>query len=184
MTNHVHLVATPHREESLAKAVGRTHFLYTQYVNRLHGRSGHLWQNRFFSCALRGVHFWRTLCYVKRNPVRAKLVRVPWRYRWSSAAAHVSGEDPTSLLDMGTWAAHWTGEAWQEALRQAPQADEVAKLRLATHRGRPLATDSFLSKLERRLGRRVRPRPVGRPKQAKPAKQTRTNSASSDRRKR
>jgi putative transposase len=46
MTNHVHIIGAPYREESLAKAVGRTHFLYTQYVNRLHKRSGHLWRNR------------------------------------------------------------------------------------------------------------------------------------------
>ena len=30
MTNHIHLVATPAREDSLNLAVGRTHFLYTQ----------------------------------------------------------------------------------------------------------------------------------------------------------
>ena len=30
MTNHIHLIATPARETSLAKAVGRTHFIYTQ----------------------------------------------------------------------------------------------------------------------------------------------------------
>ena len=39
MTNHVHLVATPSNEESLAKGIGRTHYLYTRYVNKLHGRS-------------------------------------------------------------------------------------------------------------------------------------------------
>ena len=49
MTNHVHLVATLVREDSLAKAVGRTHLTYAQYVNRLNGRSGHLWQNPFYS---------------------------------------------------------------------------------------------------------------------------------------
>ena len=43
MDNHVHLVATPAGEASLARAVGRTDFLYTQYVNRLHGRSGLSW---------------------------------------------------------------------------------------------------------------------------------------------
>ena len=52
MSNHVHLIATPHTEDALAKAIGRTHFRYTQYVNRLHKRSGHLWQGRFYSCAL------------------------------------------------------------------------------------------------------------------------------------
>jgi putative transposase len=30
MTNHIHLVATRAREDSLNLAVGRTHFLYTQ----------------------------------------------------------------------------------------------------------------------------------------------------------
>ena len=30
MTNHIHLVATPAREDSLNLAVERTHFLYTQ----------------------------------------------------------------------------------------------------------------------------------------------------------
>lgn len=49
MSNHIHLVGTPTREDSLAKAIGRTHFRYSQYINRMHRRSGHLWQNRFFS---------------------------------------------------------------------------------------------------------------------------------------
>src|SRR3989304_6265032 len=83
MTNHVHLIGVPQREESLAKAVGRTHFLYSQYINRFHKRSGHLWQNRFFSCALDEVHLLRALAYVERNPVRAKLVRLAWQYEWS-----------------------------------------------------------------------------------------------------
>jgi hypothetical protein len=39
-------------------------------------------------------------------------------------------------------------------------------IRHSTHTGRPLATDSVLSKLEHRLGRRLRPLPVGRPKKA------------------
>jgi len=69
LTNHVHLVAIPHAEEALAQAVGRTHFRYSQYVNRLHGRSGHLWQGRFYSCALDERHFWQALKYVELNPV-------------------------------------------------------------------------------------------------------------------
>ena len=50
MTNHVHLVAIPHEEEALARAIGRTHFRYTQYVHRLQRRSGHLWQGRHDWC--------------------------------------------------------------------------------------------------------------------------------------
>ena len=40
--------ARPQNETVLAKALGRTHYLYTLYINRTHGRSGLLWQNRFF----------------------------------------------------------------------------------------------------------------------------------------
>src|SRR5690606_5977550 len=93
MTNHVHLIATPAREDSLNLAIGRTHFIYTQYINRLHGRSGHLWQGRFLSCPMDDAHAVRGMCYVERNPVRAKMTRVPWTYRWSSAAAHTGGAD-------------------------------------------------------------------------------------------
>src|SRR4030095_12724154 len=88
MANHVHLVAVPHTPESLARAIGRTHWKYSQAVNRLHRRSGHLWQNRFFSCVLQYDHLLHGVCYTERNPVRARLVRLPWRYQWSSAAAH------------------------------------------------------------------------------------------------
>jgi len=48
----------------------------------------------------------------------------------------------------------------------------VARLRRWTLRGCPLGSDSFVSKLERTLGRRLRPLPVGRPR--KPRKTTNT----------
>jgi len=80
MTNHVHLVAISHEEEALAQAIGRTHFRYTQYINRLHRRSGHLWQGRFYSCALDGRHLWLAIKYVELNPVRAKLCRTARGY--------------------------------------------------------------------------------------------------------
>jgi putative transposase len=176
MANHVHLIATPSAEDSLAKAVGRTHFRYTQYVNRLHRRSGHLWQNRFYSCALDEIHLWRAMCYTERNPVRAKVVRPAWDYPWSSAAAHTGGDDPSGLLDPAQWPRLWTPAKWRAELRSADDREELSRIRLGTHRGRPLGSDSFLSKLERRLGRRLRPLPVGRPKKTtkKPTKKKRS----------
>ena len=165
MTNHVHLIATPQREESLAKGLGRTHFRYTQYVNRLHGRSGHLWQNRFYSCALDDDHYWTAMAYVEQNPVRARLVRRPWTYRWSSAAAHCGrGRDRSALLDLVSWN-EWTGGSdWQETLASMLADEALSALRLNTHRGRPLGSDAFLSKIEALVGRRLRPLPVGRPR--------------------
>lgn len=49
MSNHVHILAVPHKEESLARGIGGTNLVYTQYINRKYKRRGRLWQNRFFS---------------------------------------------------------------------------------------------------------------------------------------
>lgn len=168
MTNHVHLLAVPPDEASLARAVGRTHWRYTQYIGRLHGRCGHLWQNRFFSCPLDWPHTWAALAYVERNPVRARLVRRAWNYAWSTAGAHVGERaDESGLLDLTAWGREWSAERWRAQL-VAPEDDELmGRLRRHVQTGRPLAGDRWLAKLEARLGRRLRPPPLGRPRKAK-----------------
>jgi putative transposase len=171
MDNHVHHVVIPRDAHSLARALGRTHWLYSQYVNRLHGRSGHLWQNRFYSAALEPVLVPAVTRYVERNPLRARICRKPWLYAWSSAAAHCGrSNDPFGLLDQAMWEEliDDAGE-WGATLLDEQDQREVRMIRSRTCRGRPLGSDSFLSKLERRLGRRLRALPVGRPKQERRA---------------
>jgi len=99
MTNQVHLVAVPERADSLARALRRAHSRYAQRFNRLYGRSGHLWQNRFFSSPLDRHHLVTALAYVELNPVRAGLVGRAEQYPWSSARAHITAEDSSALLD-------------------------------------------------------------------------------------
>ena len=111
--------------------------------------------------------------YLECNPVRARLVRLAWRYPWSSAAAHIGEPDTSGVLDLRLWRQHWAPQEWAEVLRERQADQEVAALRSSTRRGRPLATDSFLSKLERRLGRRLRALPVGRPARKKRARNAR-----------
>jgi putative transposase len=163
MPNHVHLIATPRSEQTLAKAVGRTHFRYTQYVNRMHGRSGHLWQNRFFSCPLGETYQWQAMAYVERNPVKARMHRKAWLYPWSSAAWH-GGQRPEPAIALSDWPI--PPEDWRETLTQA-DADRDELIRMRTQTGRPLGSETFISKLETTLGRRLRPLPVGRPKKDK-----------------
>ena len=165
MDNHIHLVAVPEAEDSLARGLGRTHFRYAQAINRRRRRSGHLWQNRFFSCLVEGSHFWRALRYVERNPVRAGLARRAWEWPWSSAAAHCGrGEDASGLLDLKDWAKRARGRDWPKELARREIEEELAALRTHTQTGRPLAGDRFLDALEAKLGRRLRALPVGRPK--------------------
>lgn len=168
MTNHVHLLVVPQDEDSLALGIGRAHWWYSRYVNRLHGRSGHLWQGRFFSAPLEESHLWAALCYVERNPVRARLVRKAWLYRWSSAAAHVGDRPGDGLIDLAQWKDLSRGLRWRDLLMQPDDDDMVMAFRSRTRSGRPLGSDRFISKLEVRLGRRLRANPVGRPRKPKP----------------
>ena len=163
MTNHIHLVAIPREEDSLAKAVGRTHFRYTQYINRMHKRSGHLWQGRFYSCALDEKGFWLAAKYIELNPVRAKICRVPWQYEWSSASAHIDSSFESKLLNLSHWNKQISDSEWRKELADGIDEKQLSKIRSSTHTGRPLGSDGFISKLEIIFGRRIRPLPIGRP---------------------
>jgi putative transposase len=163
MTNHVHLIGIPRKEDSLAKAIGRTHFRYTQYINRMHRRCGHLWQGRFYSCVLDDKGFWLAAKYVELNPVRAKICRLPCHYEWSSASAHTNPKARSNLLNLSDWRKMISEKEWQNELKRGIDKEKISTIRLSTHTGRPLGTDGFLSKLEKLLGKRVRPLPVGRP---------------------
>lgn len=167
MSNHIHLIAIPHTDEALAQAVGRTHFRYTQYINRFHRRTGHLWQGRFYSCALDERHYWLAMKYIELNPLRARLCRKPWRYAWSSAAMHVDAGAESDVLDLVRWYDTISAAQWRKELTVALSESDMGQLRSRTHTGRPLGSDRFLSRLEKLLGRRVRPLPVGRPKKKK-----------------
>ena len=102
--------------------------------------------------------------YVERYPVREKLTRVAWTYRWSSASAHVGKEDAANVLDLAAWSALAEGMDCRGALTDNDVQEELSALRLNARTGRPLAGDRFLSELEPALGRRLRPLPVGRPR--------------------
>ena len=162
MPNHVHFVAVPTTEASLGLAFRDTHQAYATWLNRKTGQNGHLWQGRFFSCALDEGHLWAALRYVERNPVHAGLVRNAWEYAWSSAVAHCGlREDPLlSPVEMP-----WPVADWHEYLRGEDE-QATAAIRRQTMTGRPCGGDSFVRSLELALGRDLRPAKRGpKPKQ-------------------
>ena len=162
MPNHVHILGVPEEEASLAKTLGSTHLLYTQHINRAYERSGHLWQQRFRSCAMDEDHFWAALRYIERNPVRSELAESPWEYAWSSAAVHTGEAASDPLVDMAVWEEWAEGVDWKAFLGELDDEDDLKRLRGTT--GRPLGNDEFLDALEEKLGRRVRALPRGRPR--------------------
>lgn len=156
----VHLILTPRREDSLAVLLRRLHGRYAQHCNARHARSGHLWQNRFFACAVGPGHLWTALAYVDNDPVRAGLVKEAGQYRWSSAAAHMGGPDSSRSLDIAWWRREAQGMDWG-ALLAAAASDADTALRRCTYAGRPYGDTAFVDALSERFGRcwvRGRPR--------------------------
>ncbi len=173
MGNHVHLLAIPAHEASLASALGRTHNDYARWLNLRSGRTGHLWQNRYYSCVMDEAHQWEALRYVELNPVRAGLVRSATDWEWSSAQAHAAGHDRLGLVDCADWFERWTPVAWNDVLEHGiDDADMLARIRQATRTGRLAGDDKFLKMAEKLLGRSLRPlRPGPKPRFAQNALQ-------------
>lgn len=155
MTNHIHLVAVPEEPQSLAVALRRTHGRYALYLNTRRQRKGHLWQNRFYSCALGRQHLWVALRYVEMNPVRANLVTRPENYPWSSAAAHLGFSSRTGFLDWNFYEEVGGLGQWQELLARPEELAEVRALQHGTFTGRPVGDAEFMADLEHKLGRRL-----------------------------
>ena len=107
MTNHVHLLLTPARDDSAALMMKHLGQRYVQYVNRTYRRSGTLWEGRFRSCLTQSEDY-VLACYryIELNPVRAGMVLKPQDYRWSSYHALTirhAGQGRFIALLCATW---------------------------------------------------------------------------------
>ena len=158
MTNHVHFVVVPEREDSLSVLFGRANGRYAQAVNIRKGRCGHLWQARYHSCAMSETHFWVGLRYVEMNPCRAAMVKSAQEYRWSSAKAHMTNEgDGSRILDMDFWAMAGGTETWVNSTGERSQRSRRGSCASAHIPGDRLGREeAFVAEMEDRFQRRWR----------------------------
>jgi putative transposase len=85
MTNHVHLLLTPSRIDSVALTMKNLGQRYVQYINRTYRRSGTLWEGRYKSCLVQDeTYVLACYRYIELNPLRAGMVKHVGDYRWSS----------------------------------------------------------------------------------------------------
>jgi len=132
LPNHVHLIAAPSSAEGLGRALGEAHRKYATCIHRREEWTGHLWQQRFFSCPLEERHLFAALRYVIQNPSRAGLIQNPVQWKWSSARAHLGLEvDP--LIDPAPLARRALD--WKRIVSLTSSAEEVLSLRQATRAG-------------------------------------------------
>jgi len=87
MGNHYHLlIETP--EPNLAAGMRRFNGVYTQGFNRRHERVGHVFQGRYKSILVDRDSYGLELSrYIVLNPVRARMVKRPENWAWSSYRA-------------------------------------------------------------------------------------------------
>ena len=170
MSNHVHLLLTPHRQDSAALLMKHLGQRYVQYVNRSYGRSGTLWEGRYRSCLVQSENYVLTCYrYIELNPVRAAVVGHPGDHRWSSFRANGEGRaDPLltphcEYLSLGGNEGE-RREAYRALFRARPDPEGVAEIRLATNGNFALGSDRFKVEVGRMLKRRVSPGQGGRPR--------------------
>jgi putative transposase len=163
MDNHVHLLAKPKSEESLYKMMQGITLCYTQYVNKKYKRTGRLWESRYYSCIVdKERYLWSVARYIEQNPKRAKVVKDVEDYPYSSARAHIRAVRDDILGD----------ELFEEEqindyrafIKSSIPGDEISSIRYHTRTGRPLGSEEFLKKMEKKLERRFWLKLPGRPR--------------------
>ena len=114
MDNHYHLlIETP--DANLSIGMRQVNGIYTQAFNKVHKRTGHLFQGRYHAILIqKDSHLLEVSRYVVLNSVRAGITSVPERYRWSSYAATAGLRDKHACLSTG-----WILGQFHDSKRQA-----------------------------------------------------------------
>ncbi len=169
MTNHLHLLLTPLQDQSLSKmmqAVGRS---YVQIFNKVHGRTGTLWEGRYRSTLIQTERYLLAcMAYIDLNPVRATMVAQPEDYVWSSYG-HYAGRRHDRLIT--PHALYWglgntpfaREVAYAEMVHAGIQADQQRALTDATLSGWALGDAKFIAGLKAQTPRRLSKDRAGRP---------------------
>lgn len=170
MTNHVHLLATPETEQSLAKTLQSVGRRYVQYFNHTYDRTGTLWEGRYKATLIDSEQYLLTcMRYIELNPVRAGMVAHPRDYPWSSYHANAFGEDNRLIakhliykrLDRNPDVCL---SAYRKLFRGQLAKADIDAIREATNKAWVLGNDRFRVKVEALSGRRTSQKPRGRPR--------------------
>jgi putative transposase len=108
-------------------------------------------------------HLLSTVRYVERNPVVAGLCNHPQEREWSSARAHIVGEDD-KLVHVKPMLGRI--DDWEKYLTATDCGSHINQIKQNTRTGRPLGSMEFIRKLEAIAGIDLSLRTSGR----KPAK--------------
>jgi putative transposase len=172
MTNHVHLLITPEKAETVPKLLVSLGRRYVQYFNRLYRRTGTLWDSRYKSSLIDADNYLLTcMRYIELNPVRAGMVNDPAHYRWSSYRSNALGNTEHRLAPHPVYLELARNPndrltIYRQLFRSELNDDALGDLRLALDQNQPLGSNRFHEQITRQLGKSTQARPRGRPRKA------------------
>ena len=144
MTNHVHLLLTPRDAagpSEMMQAIGRK---YVSLYNRKYSRTGTLWEGRFKAHRVETELYLATVHrYIELNPVRARMVDEPAKYRWSSHRHNALGYaderiDPHEWFNALGSDRESRCEAYRALVGEALDVETLESIRACIRSGRPL----------------------------------------------
>ncbi|UCG26683.1 MAG: transposase [Bacteroidales bacterium] len=164
MMNHIHFIMVPSSSDSLGIIFNQISRRYAIYFNKKFERTGHLWQDRYYSCPLDEDHLYEAIKYIENNPVKAGYVKYPEEYKWSSAQAHLKKDTLRNKILSDYSEYMEVIDDWREYLSGISNDRAITNIRRCTMNGRPCGNDAFIQELEYKTGRLLRSKPKGRPK--------------------
>lgn len=170
MTNHAHILITPHQANGIAKVMQSIGRRYVQFINGTYHRSGTLWEGRYKASLVDAEAYLLTCSrYIELNPVRANLVTDPADYPWSSYQWHGLGKKDSVISDHPLYLAlgrtdHERHATYRELFRDSLDQAILQEIRESGNQCRVLGSERFKNEIEAVLARRVRPGKLGRPK--------------------
>lgn len=170
MSNHVHLLISPHEQGSIGAMLQDLGRRYVRVINNLHGRSGTLWEGRFRSSLIDSERYFLACHrYIELNPVRAGLVEEPAAYAWSSHRHYVGDQRNPLITEHAAYRTLGATDAERRAtfhsLFAASLEDGLlTEIRHAINTDSAFGSSAFMDDVEAKLGRSVRPPVRGRPR--------------------
>ncbi len=167
MTNHVHLLITPHNEDSISKVMQTLGRYYVQYFNYTYKRTGTLWEGRYKASLVDSEVFALTCYrYIELNPVRDNMVTHPAEYPWSSYRRNAFGMEDKLVTPHYLYCALGdSNEARQMHYRALFEAHidnkTIDEIRRCANQSWTLGSDYFIAKIESQLNRRAKPNARG-----------------------
>ena len=171
-TEAMTLVATPDAADGLSlmmQAVGRR---YVAGFNRRHGRQGGLWAGRYRGTVIDPARYvLDALVLVETREAAPQVGAASHGSAWSSAGHHLGlRTDPLVTDPAAFWALGNTPferqAAWRHRLADGLSADRIHELTQAMLKGWAVMSPEQEAALSVDLGRRLSPRPRGRPRKA------------------